>query len=186
MKITKRGHCRMLIEDNDKRILTDPGSYTIQEHSQLRNLDYILYTHEHGDHFHLDSLKVIVQHNPKAAVIANSSVSALLDVENIAHQKMMDGDELEENGIKLSAIGELHQKFHDEIPQSENTGYFINDRFWYPGDAFTNPNRDAEILALPVAGPWMSVGDAIDYALLIKPKVAIPVHDGLRYGATHK
>jgi len=35
-----------------------------------------------------------------------------------------------------------------------------------------------EILALPVAGPWMKISEAIDYALEIKPKVVFPVHDG--------
>lgn len=42
-----------------------------------------------------------------------------------------------------------------------------------------------EILALPVSGPWVKIGEAIDYALHLKPKVAFPVHDHLRYGGSH-
>jgi len=30
--------------------MTDPGSYTVKEHSNLEYIDYILYTHEHEDH----------------------------------------------------------------------------------------------------------------------------------------
>ena len=56
MKITKLGHCCLLIETKDKRILTDPGSYTVEAHSKLGNIDYILFTHEHQDHYHLESL----------------------------------------------------------------------------------------------------------------------------------
>ena len=48
--------------------------------------------------------------------------------------------------------------------------------------------KPVEILALPVAGPWMKIADAIEYAKLIKPKVCFPVHDGqLRFlGPVHK
>jgi hypothetical protein len=31
----------------------------------------------------------------------------------------------------------------------------------------------------------MKIGEAIDYALLIKPRIAFPVHDGTRFGAAH-
>ena len=34
-----------------------------------------------------------------------------------------------------------------------------------------------KILALPVAGPWMKISEAIDYAKLLKSKVCFPVHD---------
>ena len=36
-----------------------------------------------------------------------------------------------------------------------------------------------EILALPVAGPWLKISDAINYAKEIKPKICFPVHDGM-------
>jgi len=50
---------------------------------------------------------------------------------------------------------------------------------FYPGDAYTEPGKDVEILALPVAGPWCKSADAIAYAIKIKPKKAFPVHDWL-------
>jgi len=74
---------------------------------------------------------------------------------------------------------------HRTIPLSSNLGYFIDGRLWYPGDAFTNPERSVEILALPVSGPWMKLSEAIDYALLLKPKKVFPVHDGTRFGSAH-
>ena len=54
------------------------------------------------------------------------------------------------------------------INSSVITGYMINN-LCYPGDAFTNPNMPIDILALPVAGPWMRIKDAINYALTLKP-----------------
>ena len=31
----------------------------------------------------------------------------------------------------------------------------------------------------------MKIGDALDYALKLKPKIVFPVHDGIRFGSAH-
>ena len=185
MKITKLGHCCLLIETKGKRVLTDPGSYTVEAHSRLENIDYILFTHEHQDHYHIESLKIILEKNPQAVIYSNSSVSELLDKEGIEHKMINHGDQVLLGEIAVLGIGEKHAEMHRSIPQSSNIGYFIDERLWYPGDAFTNPERPVEILALPVSGPWMKLSEAIDYALLLKPKKVFPVHDGTRFGSAH-
>ncbi|MEQ1499935.1 MAG: MBL fold metallo-hydrolase [Parcubacteria group bacterium] len=185
MKIKKLGHCCLLIEIRGKRVLTDPGSYTVDEHIKLQDIDYILFTHEHADHFHIESLKTILINNPKAKVYSNTSVGELLKVENIEHIVIKDGEEVFVGDISVVGVGEKHAMMHSSVPLSSNTGFFIDGRLFYPGDSFTNPNRSVEILALPVSGPWMKIGEAIDFALLLKPKVAFPVHDGTRFGSAH-
>ena len=52
-------------------------------------------------------------------------------------------------------------------------------KLYYPGDAFHEPGKAVEILGLPVAGPWLKISEAIDFAKKIKPKKAFPVHDGM-------
>ena len=185
MKITKIGHCCLLIETKGKRILTDPGMYSVEQHSKVTNIDFNLFTHEHPDHYHLDSLKIILQNNPQTKIYANDSVSALLSKENIEHVLVKHGETLKLDEIDLKGIGEKHAVLHGSIPQSTNTGYFIDGRLWYPGDAFTNPEMQVEILALPVMAPWLKVSESMDYAISLKPKFAIPVHDAVRYGFTH-
>ncbi len=185
MKINKLGHCCLLIETKGKRILTDPGSHTIEAHSKLDKIDYILFTHEHQDHYHLESLKIILSNNPEAKIYANDSVSALLEKENISHIPVRHGESLALGGISIVGIGEKHAEMHKFIPLSSNLGFLIDGRLWYPGDAFTDPEREIEILALPVSGPWMKISEAVDYALKIKPRAAFPVHDGTRYGSSH-
>ena len=180
MKITKFGHCCLLVETKCKKILTDPGSYTIESHSKLENLDYILFTHEHADHYHLESLKIILERNHQVQVYANDSVSELLKKEGINHTRIKNGESVSLGEVVVVGIGENHAEMHSSIPLSANTGFFIDGRFWDPGDAYTDPKREVEILALPVAGPWMKISEAIDYALMLKPKVAFPVHDGTR------
>lgn len=185
MKITKLGHCCLLIETKGKRILTDPGSYTVEVHSKLTNIDFVLFTHEHQDHFHVESLKIILEKNAQAIIYSNSSVSELLNKEGIAHIQVNDSDSILLGDVSVVGIGEKHAEMHRSIPLSSNLGFFIDSRLWYPGDAFTNPERPVEVLALPVSGPWMKISEAIDYALLLKPKVVFPVHDGTRFGTNH-
>lgn len=157
----------------------------MEAHSKLENIDFILFTHEHADHYHLESLKILLARNSQAAVYANSSVSELLTKEGIKHTLVSHGESILLGEVSVVGIGEKHAEMHSSIPLSSNLGFFIDGRLWYPGDAFTNPERPVEILALPVSGPWMKIGEAIDYALLLKPKVAFPVHDGLRFGTAH-
>lgn len=178
MKITKFGHCCLLIEEKGKRVLTDPGMYSTLQ-NDVEDLDLIVITHEHTDHYHIDSLKIIARNNPQTKIITNSTVGGLLDKEGIAYTIVEEGQTYSELGFPIEAYGTKHAMMHSSIPLSNNTGYFFADKFFYPGDAFTDPKRPIDILALPVAGPWMKVSEAIDYALLVKPTKVIPVHDGI-------
>ncbi len=185
MIITKLGHCCLLIETKGKRILTDPGSFTIESSSKLTNIDFILFTHEHQDHYHLDSLKTILQNNPHAVVYSNSSVDELLIKENIKHIRVNHADAILLGDIQVTGIGEKHAIMHKSIPASSNIGYLIDEKLWYPGDSYTDPKRPVDVLALPVSGPWMKIGEAIDYAIMLNPRKVFPVHDAIRFESQH-
>lgn len=178
MKLTKFGHCCLLIEENGLRILTDPGTFSTAQ-DEVQDIHVILITHEHPDHFHVESLKRVLANNPQATVITNSSVGALLDKEAIAYRLVEQGQSTVEGGVTIEGFGERHAVVHPDLPVVQNTGYFIAERLFYPGDAFTVPGKQVDILALPVVGPWMKISEAIDYALSVKPKRWFPVHDGL-------
>ncbi len=175
-----------MIEENGVRILTDPGSYTTQQ-SQVKNIDFVLITHEHSDHLHIDSLKSLLDNNPQAKIITNKSVGMLLEEENISFSVVEDGQSTDANGIMIEGFGQSHALMHTSIEPVQNTGYFIANKLFYPGDAFTDPKKKVEILALPVAGPWMKLLEAIDYALRINPKLCFPVHESILKspGSTH-
>ena len=178
MKITKFGQCCLLIEENGLRIITDPGMYSTAQ-NEIENVDIILITHEHQDHFHIDSIKKIIQKNPKIKIIANKSVGALLAKEKIGFTLVADGDKSTEKGIAIEGAGKDHAIIWGNLGKCENTGYMVGGRLFYPGDSFYNPKRPVEILAVPVAGPWMKVSEAIDYILAVNPKKAFAVHDGM-------
>ena len=176
MQITKIGHCCLVIEVNGVKLLTDPGMFSTAQNDVV-GIDAVIITHEHGDHIHVDSLKAILKNNPEARVITNKGTAKLLDPENIKYELVEDGGSTEVKGVRIEGHGEKHAIIYGDYGQVENTGYFIADKLFYPGDAFHNPGKKVEILALPVAGPWMKMSDAIDYAKDVKPEVAFPVHD---------
>jgi len=175
MKITKLEQRCLLVEENGIAILIDPGSYPAQ--NSLKNVDFVIFTHEHSDHFHLDSLKILIKDNPKLEIITNKSVGLILEKESIIFNMVEHGRNFNASGIMIEGFGKNHAQMHSSIPVVQNTGYFIANKLFFPGDAFIFPKKQIEILALPVAGPWMKLSEAIDYALEIKPKVCFPMYE---------
>lgn len=178
MKITKFGHSCLLIEESGVRILLDPGSFSTSQ-NKVKNIDLILITHEHQDHFFLDSLRAVLKNNSRAKIFTNKSVVRLLEKKDISCSVLRNGDIINERGVLIEGIGEKHASIYSAIPQIENIGYLIAGRFFYPGDNLTIPNKKIEVLALPVAAPWVKLQEVIDYAIEINPKICFPVHDGI-------
>ncbi len=153
MKVKNFGHCCLLIEENNVRILTDPGIYSIGQ-DEVKNIDAILITHEHPDHIHIPSLKNCLTNNPNVKIFTNKGVGKMLDAENIHYSLLEEGQNVKIKEILIEAEG------HDHFP-------------------LYKPSKQVEILALPVAGPWLKLSEAIDYALAVKPKIVFPVHEGI-------
>ncbi len=177
MKITKFGHCCLLIEEKEVRVLTDPGMYTTTQ-NEIKNIDIVLITHEHADHFHVDSVKEILKNNPEALIVTNSSVNELLKKENILNVEIVEDTQVfTYNELSFLGCGTVHEEIYKERGQVMNTGYFIGEKFYYGGDSFFVPPVKVDVLALPLSGPWVRIKDVIDFALTIKPRVTFPVHD---------
>lgn len=178
MKIIKLGHCCLVIEQPGLKIMTDPGNYSDAQ-NEVTGIEVILITHEHPDHLHLESLKTVLKNNPQAMIFTNQGVGAILKREQIAYQLLAHGQTQTINGVVIAGQGAQHAPIYPTVPAVINTGYFIGGRFFYPGDAFYQPPQPVEILALPVAAPWLKLAEVLDYAKAIKPKVCFPVHDGM-------
>ncbi len=188
MKIKKIGHCCLVVEEGGARFLTDPGNFS--DTPDEANIHAILITHEHQDHLHIPALKSILENNPEAVVITHGDVGKILSKENIEFQIIEDGGEAEIKGVSVKSFGTEHACIHKDFPVVRNTGFMIAGRLFYPGDSLHEPNTKVEILALPVAGPWVKIGEAVDYAVKVKPEVVFPVHDGMlrpeRVGSTRR
>lgn len=177
MKITKLGHSALVIEEQGLRILTDPGSYS--DNTSAKHIDLILITHEHEDHCDLSSLRTIFRKNPLATILTHEGVGKILKREGLPFTLIADGEEKVYKGVSIQSFGGEHACLHHDLPKVQNTGFSIARQLFYPGDAFHNPHEAVRVLALPVAGPWMKIEEAVEYAKLVKPKVVFPVHDGM-------
>ena len=185
MKITKFGHCCLVVEINGVRVLIDPGVYSTGQ-NDVKNIDMVLITHEHTDHYHIDSLKNVLANNPNAIVIANKAVGALLDKEGIIYTRVVDGETAEVKATKVEGFGREHALIYGQMGACENTGFRIAEKFYYGGDSFFVPDVSVEVLALPVDAPWMKVAEAVEFAKNIHPRVAFPVHDAMQTEDTNE
>jgi L-ascorbate metabolism protein UlaG (beta-lactamase superfamily) len=177
MRITKFGHSCLLIEEGKARFLLDPGVYNPTP--DVSDLDAILITHEHADHLSLSSLKKVLEKNPSAEIITHEGVGSVLAEEKIPYRIISDRETITVNGVAITSYGVNHEVLHQDIPIIRNTGFLIAKRFFYPGDKLYQPEVPVEILALPITAPWTTIGSIINYATLLAPKIAMPVHDGM-------
>ena len=95
--------------------------------------------------------------------------------------KFLISQKLIENpvGKPCEICGSKHAEILPTIPLIQNSGFLIAGRLFFPGDAFTVPNKSVEILALPVCAPWSKLSEVISYLKKVKPKIAFPVHDAI-------
>lgn len=177
MRITKFGHCCMLVEEAGLRVLVDPGVYN--EFPDVSDIDVLLITHEHADHCHIDSVIKIVKENRSMEIITHQAVASLLESNGISATVISDGENIERKGVLIGSRGHTHAFVHPEVQVCANTGYLVGQKLFFPGDCFHVPEDAVDVLALPVAGPWMKLSEAIDYAKAIHPRIAFPVHDGM-------
>lgn len=177
MKITKYEHACLVIEDNGKVLVLDPGAFDKTFDGDVK-CDVLVITHEHFDHFNEDKVERLLSLNPDLEVITTEHVAGSLSAKNRTIVK--DGDSLDVGGFNLQIYGVKHAFIHDLAPPvCDNFGVLINNRVYYPGDSFDKPGGVVEILAVPTSGPWLKTGEAMQMILDIKPSKAFPTHNAL-------
>jgi L-ascorbate metabolism protein UlaG (beta-lactamase superfamily) len=126
----------------------------------------------------VESLKEVLKNNPQAQVITNSGVGAKLKELEISFSLLEGPQSTTVKEVLIEAFEGKHEEIFEEIGQVQNTGYFVDNKLFYPGDSYIDPKKSVDVLALPVAGPWCRIKNSIEYAMRLKPRIAFPVHDG--------
>jgi len=175
MQITKFRHACLLVEDADARVLLDPGSYSV-EFDGLTGLTAVLITHQHLDHVDPDRLRPVLERNPEAKVFADEDTVSKLATVGIEATAVHAGDTVDV-GVEVKVFGKDHAVIHPDVPTVPNVGYLVGGGFFHPGDSFTVPDADVEVLGLPTAAPWLKVSEAVDYVRAVRPAVAVPIHE---------
>jgi L-ascorbate metabolism protein UlaG (beta-lactamase superfamily) len=177
MRITKFGHACLLVEEGEARLLLDPGTLATG-FEELTGLTGVLITHQHPDHVDVDRLPALLERNPGAALRADGGTAAQLVDRGLPVVDVDDGDVLD-LGVPIRVVGREHAVIHPDIPVIPNSGYLVDERFFHPGDSFTVPDADVEVLAVPTAAPWLKAAEAVDYLRTVRPRLAVPIHDGM-------
>jgi L-ascorbate metabolism protein UlaG (beta-lactamase superfamily) len=175
VRLQKLGHCCLLVEQADARLLIDPGCFS-SGFEALTGLTGVLVTHIHEDHLDVDRLHALLERNPEARVVCDEASAASLAQRGAEGQVVHDGDVVD-LGVPIGVYGSEHAIIHPDLPNVPNVGYLVDGRFFYAGDAFTVPDPPVEVLAVPVGAPWMKLSEAVDYLRRVQPRVAVPVHD---------
>ncbi len=89
------------------------------------------------------------------------------------------GDAVDVAGFGVHVYGREHALLYKEIPIVPNTGFLFDDALFHPGDSYTVPEAPVDTLLLPVSGPWLKVGEMIDYARAVAPRRGLAIHDAL-------
>lgn len=153
--------------------------------------DLLLITHEHFDHCSPEDVAKIQQ--PGTVIITEKDSAKKLsgDVRVIT-----PGERLLLDGLTVEAVPAYNTN-KDYHPKANRWLGFIIDidgvRIYHAGDSDYIPEMkdlEVDIALLPVSGTYvMNADEAVEAALAIKPKLAIPMHYGAIVGdqsdATH-
>ncbi|HIJ90278.1 MAG: MBL fold metallo-hydrolase [Desulfobulbaceae bacterium] len=174
------GHDAFLLRAGGKIIYFDP----FQLGAGLPPADIICITHAHYDHCSpADVLKI---QQPSTYIVTETQAAAKLKGKIMI---LAPGERREVEGVMIEAVPayNLDKEFH---PQGNSWLGFIltveGVRLYHAGDTDYIPemkNIRADIALLPVSGTYvMTSEEAARAAIVIGPKIAVPMHYGANVG----
>ena len=177
------GHASFQIKASGKIIYIDLKKYgKVVEPSE--KADIVLVTHGHSDHCSPDKIMKVQKENTVIIAPDNCSKRFRGDV-----RSLKPGEETEIDGIEIRAVKAYnHKRFKPSgkpwHPQGYGVGYLIKAEdkiIYHAGDTDLIPEMKklggVDVALLPTGDKYtMDNAEAAEAALLIKPKVAVPMH----------
>jgi L-ascorbate metabolism protein UlaG (beta-lactamase superfamily) len=203
-QITYIGHATLLLEIDGVRLLTDPllrdrvfhlhrRSISVRD-SLYQNIDAVLISHLHLDHFDIPSLRLIGR---ETHLIAPSGAANLLHKRGFGNIKeMRPGDITKVGALTIMATHAEHDGRYPLFgPSVDCLGFLIrgSQHVYFPGDTDLFPGMadlasDLDVALLPVWGWGPNLGSghmnphrAAEALTLLHPRIAIPIHWGTFY-----
>lgn len=117
---------------------------------------------------------------PGVPIYAPEDAVAAMHENGIEATTVKPGDIITAGDFTLTFTGGEHVQIHPDTPACQNVGVLIDGgEVYYPGDSFAEPGVPVNILAIPIAAPWMKTSEAMDFLTAVKPTRAFPTHDGV-------
>jgi len=182
MKLTKITHCTLLFEYENKKVLTDPGKYSIENYRNILDIDYLVLTDTHTDHYNKEGLLDLINKNPGMNIILSPSVQKKFQADFPDYAKTLKVITEE----KETKIGNTtwtfglapHIQAYPTIKPEEIIWYQIENKFFYSGDTLKTPKGKVDLMGVNVIAPFGSMREFLDHALQSKPMRVINLHDG--------
>lgn len=183
LKVTLVGHASLIFEYAGKIIHVDPYSQ-IADYSRLPKADFIILTHEHGDH--LDKAAIDAVKTDSTHFIVSETCNEILGYGDV----MKNGDSLALACFTIDAVPAYNMVnknpqgvfYH---PKGRGNGYiftFGDKKIYVAGDTENIPEMDKlknsiYIAFLPKNLPYTMTDDMfIDAAKKIQPEILYPYH----------
>ncbi|MEG8184695.1 MBL fold metallo-hydrolase [Nocardia terpenica] len=171
MKITKFGHACVRLDKGGHALVIDPGLMT-PELEATADVDAILITHEHFDHFDPDRLTT-----SRAPIYTCPGVARHLSELGERVHVVGAGEKISIGGFDIVIAGEKHHVSNLDTPPVDNVGFLVDGEVFHPGDALTD--IEVPTLLLPGQAPWLTAPAMADYLRRVAPARAYAIHDGL-------
>lgn len=179
-------HASIRMEYNGKEIEIDPcgklRDRTV-DYSVMPKADFIFVTHEHGDHYDAQAIKLLSAE--RTQLVMNQRCVDMYGAGKVMKNgdKMQVCDDMTVEAVPAYNTTEGHQQFH---PQGRDNGYILTIdglRIYIAGDTEDIPEmadiKDIDIAFLPCNQPFtMTPDQLVRAAKVIKPKVLFPYHYG--------
>lgn len=177
MKLQKFEHACFAVTKDRGSIVVDPGNFTTDFEAPA-HVAAIIITHKHADHYDPAKVTRLIEHHPSLILYGPADLAAELP-EETTFIAVEDGATHKVADFTLSFHGGAHAPIHADITLPHNFGVCIDNRVFYPGDNWVKPPVDVDTLLLPVAAPWLTISDVVEYARVVAPRQIIPTHDGM-------
>lgn len=181
LTIQKYLHSCLLLKKNGRRLLIDPGSFSFRPGEltpeDVGQVDAILISHQHADHFDPAILKQFMEMGP-TPIWTIREIGDLLAKEGIPYELVEPGQKYQISGFAVDVYAAEHGAL--PIPIPDNVAYHIDSTLLHPGDSYEVQGLEsAKVLALPIAGPWSRLVDALEMVDRLEPEVVVPIHDAI-------
>lgn len=178
IKLTKYKHACALIEVDQNAVVLDPGIFS-DDFKPKSNINAIVISHVHSDHFDENKILAITNLNPNATIFTTQQVAEKLPP-SLNIETPHNGQEFTIDKLKLNFLEIPHAIIHKSLPKIQNIGVIINDCIYYGGDSLKASPRPMAFTLIPVSAPWLKASEVID--LINNTPInstIIPTHDDI-------
>jgi len=169
-----------VIKTSQNVIVIDPSDLLSDDLDSLEKVDAILITHDHGDHFNMDST-IMMQEKTGAYVVANPAAFSVLSEQMSSDKlvKMLPNNVNTLDGISITAFLGEHPSEMPLLYVIEVDGFRIfdgSDSAYV--DVLKYMDSEVHIALVPTGDPSPSASptDAFEMTKATKPYVVIPMH----------